>query len=95
MTSTEDTGEVRRQLSRAWRAVGIRLLEEGYEPGDVAETMLAVALTTWTGLKDHETAARHLRSIADELAPEDGSEVRSGGVARQRLRFLAAQANRG
>ena len=47
------------------------------------------------GLKDHETAARHLRSIADELAPEDGSEVRSGGVARQRLRFLAAQANRG
>ncbi len=54
----------------------------------------SVALTTWSGLKDNETAARHLRSIADELAPEDGSEVRSGGVARQRLRFLA-QANRG
>src|SRR5215213_8462936 len=35
VTSTEDTGEVRRQLSRAWRAVGVRLLEEGYEPGDV------------------------------------------------------------
>src|SRR5918994_3373822 len=49
LTSTEDTGEVRRQLSRAWRAVGVRLLEEGYDPGDVAETMLAVALTTWSG----------------------------------------------
>jgi hypothetical protein len=95
LASTEDTGEVRRQLSRAWRAVGLRLLEEGYAPDAVAETMLSVALATWSGLKGNEEAAAHLRRIANELAPEEGSQAATGGVAMQRLRYLSSQGNRG
>ena len=62
-----ESEEVRPKLTAAWRAVGSRLLDEGYAPADVTETMLAVALASWSGLRDRESAARHLRAVADHL----------------------------
>jgi hypothetical protein len=56
------------RLTAAWRAVGSRLLAEGYDPSDVTETMLAVALASWSGLRDREAAAQRLRAVADEIA---------------------------
>jgi hypothetical protein len=73
-----DAEATQAQLAAAWRAVGNRLLAEGYDPLDVTETMLAVALASWSGLRDREAAAQRLRAVADEIAaapqPDFGRE---------------------
>jgi hypothetical protein len=63
----EGSEETRTRLAVAWRAVGNRLVAEGYDPHDVTETMLAVALASWSGLRDREAAAQRLRAEADEI----------------------------
>jgi hypothetical protein len=70
-----DCKDVRAQLAAAGRAVGNRLLAEGYDAHDVTETMLAVALASWSGLRDREAAAQRLRTVADEImaAPQPAS----------------------
>jgi hypothetical protein len=76
-----DSEQARARLTAAWRAVGNRLLAEGYAPGDVTDTMLSVALASWSGLRDREGAARRLRAIADHLLAEHADERRETDVA--------------
>jgi hypothetical protein len=73
----DEPDDGRSKLTTAWRAVGNRLLEEGYAPADVTETMLSVALASWSSLRGREAAARHLRTVADHLLAEHG-DVRHG-----------------
>jgi hypothetical protein len=79
----EDTPEVRRQLSKAWRAAGNRMVEAGYSPTAVTETLLAVALASWSGLRSRDAAAERLREMADQLEQEQRNE--SGGEDRSPL----------
>ena len=66
--SVSSTNEAtRRQIADAWRAVGNRLVETGYNPNDVAEIMLSVALAAWSGSGDLQEAAEQLRATADYL----------------------------
>ena len=48
---TSETEQVRRRLTSAWRAVGNRLIEEGYKPAGVTTTMVTVAVASWSGLR--------------------------------------------
>ena len=63
------------QLANAWRAVGKRLLAEGYDPALVTETMLTVALKSWVGLRTPEDAVRRLRSLADRLEQNQQADL--------------------
>lgn len=65
--------EVRRELAKAWRAAHDRLLAEGYDPMDVTDTMLSVALASWSGLRGKEAAAERLNAVADELTKRVGT----------------------
>lgn len=72
MSQALETEDVRKALANAWRAVGSRLLEEGYSPADVTSTMLSVAVTSWSGLRNPNEAAAHLRAIAERLERAKG-----------------------
>jgi hypothetical protein len=69
-----ESDEAKAELTAAWLAAGSRLVERGYTPADVTETMLSVALASWTGLRDRQAAARHLRAIADHPLAGDEPE---------------------
>jgi hypothetical protein len=72
VSEQQESAASRMALTRAWRAAGVRLLQEGYSSAEVTETMLSVALASWSGLRDGKDAARQLRTIADQL--ENGAE---------------------
>jgi hypothetical protein len=76
-----ESEDVRAKLTASWRAAGNRLLAEGYSPADVTETMLAVALSSWSGLRDREAAARHLRAVADHLLAAEREQPQTGAAA--------------
>jgi hypothetical protein len=73
--------EARAKLTAAWRAAGKRLLDEGYSPADVTDTMLAVALASWSGLRDRDSAARHLRAVANHLLADETEQPPKTGAA--------------
>ena len=64
---------LRKSLANAWRAVGNRLLDEGYSPADVTATMLSVSIASWSGLRDSKEAAEYLRAIADRIERTRGN----------------------
>jgi hypothetical protein len=85
-----ETEEVRRKLAGAWRAVGNRLVAEGYNPADVTETMLTVAIASWSGLREPKEAAGQLRAIAERLEQTGSAEPGAGEVAAERLRRIGS-----
>jgi hypothetical protein len=90
MSQAPETQEVRRRLASAWRAVGNRLVAEGYNPADVTDTMLSVALASWSGLRDPKEAAGQLRAIANRLEQTGSAEPGAGEVAAERLRSIGS-----
>ena len=81
MSEAPETEAVRRQLADAWRAVGNRLIAEGYNPADVTSAMLSVAVASWSGLLERPEAARQLRAIADRVEQSTDGEEASEGLA--------------
>lgn len=50
----DDRTEVQAKLIAAWRAAAERLIEAGYEPGEVFEAMATVALSGVSGHAAHD-----------------------------------------
>jgi hypothetical protein len=62
-----ESEKARAKLTAAWRAAGKRLLDEGYSPADVTETMLAVALASYGVLFGSATQAFNTKTSMGRL----------------------------
>lgn len=66
----EDIPEIREQLTGHWRKAGLDLVNHGFRPEAIFDTMFAVGLAGYIELHGEEAAAQRLLSVAQKLSEQ-------------------------
>jgi len=78
----EDLPEIRDELNKHWRTVGIDLMKRGFRPQAVLETMFTVGLAGYVELHGKQAAAERLLRVARQFAAEAKQEAEAIAEAR-------------
>jgi len=71
----EDLPEIRDELNKHWRIVGMDLMKRGFRPEAVLETMFTVGLAGYVELHGRDAAAQRLLFIAQRFAEQAQQEA--------------------
>ena len=71
----EDLPEIRDELNKHWRTVGMDLMKRGFRPEAVLETMFTVGLAGYVELHGKQAAAERLLRVVREFAAEAKQEA--------------------
>ena len=71
----EDLPEIRDELNKHWRIVGMDLMKRGFRPEAVLETMFTVGLAGYVELHGKQAAAERLLRVVREFAAEAKQEA--------------------
>ena len=71
----EDLPEIRDELNKHWRTVGMDLMKRGFRPEAVLETMFTVGLAGYVELHGKQAAAERLLRVVQQFAAEAKQEA--------------------
>jgi hypothetical protein len=78
----EDLPEIRDELNKHWRTVGIDLMKRGFRPQAVLETMFTVGLAGYVELHGKQAATERLLRVVQQFAAEAKQEAEAIAEAK-------------
>jgi hypothetical protein len=66
----DDLPEIREQLQQHWQKAGVDLVQRGFRPEAVFETMLTVGLAGWVEVHGKDAVAERLVLMAQRLSDQ-------------------------